>query len=57
MSVDQQTTVNDKFLPVVGIVSLLLVIALLNYLRKHSVTSYSRVYHTFDTGSKDGFME
>ncbi len=57
MSVDQQTTVGDKMLPVVGIGSLILVILLLYYVRKHSVTSYSRVYHTFDGGSDDRFAQ
>jgi membrane protease YdiL (CAAX protease family) len=56
MSIDQQSTVSGKFLSVVGIASLVLVIALLNYLRKHSVTTYSRVYPTFDTGHKDEFV-
>lgn len=37
---------SDKFLPVVGITAMIVVIVLLNYLRKRSITTYARVYQT-----------
>lgn len=57
MSIDQQSTAaSGKFISVLGVASLVLVIALLNYLRKQSVTTYSRVYPTFDAGHQDKFV-
>ena len=44
MDINQQTSVNDKLLPVTGIAAMLIVIALFYYMRKHSVTTYSSVY-------------
>jgi len=37
---------SDKFLPVIGITAMIVVIVLLNYLRKRSITTYARVYQT-----------
>ncbi|HTS45546.1 MAG TPA: CPBP family intramembrane glutamic endopeptidase [Puia sp.] len=52
--VSQQNDGNDKFLPGVSIIAGIVVIALLNYLRKRSLTTYSQVYRT---EINDGFLE
>jgi hypothetical protein len=36
--------VGDRYLPLVGIISLVIVIALLNYFRRNSLTTYDKIY-------------
>ena len=48
VNINQTSSVNDRFLPLVGIVAMVIVIALLYYMRKHSRTTYALVYHADD---------
>jgi len=52
MDTSQQTSVPGKMLTATGVVALLVVIALLNFMRRHSSTSYARIYdsHEADQG-------
>jgi membrane protease YdiL (CAAX protease family) len=43
---NKQNSVSDKFLPLVGLVAMVIVIGLLFYMRKHSRTNYTQVYDT-----------
>jgi len=44
MDVSQQSTAGDKYLTITGIIALVVVILLLQYLRKHSQTTFAGVY-------------
>ena len=52
---DQHSGVAEKMIPVLGVISLAIIIALFNYLRKRSVTTYNKVYAI--TAPTDGFPE
>lgn len=42
--VNQSTGISEKMMPIAGILSIVAIIALMNYIRKRSLTTYSRVY-------------
>ncbi|PWT73874.1 MAG: hypothetical protein C5B59_12285 [Bacteroidetes bacterium] len=44
--VNQPSGMNEKMLPVAGIISIVAIVALMNYIRKRSLTTYDRVYGT-----------
>jgi len=52
---DQHSGMTEKMIPLLGVISLAIIIALLNYLRKRSVTTYDKVYAI--SPPTDGFPE
>jgi membrane protease YdiL (CAAX protease family) len=57
VNINQTSSVSDKLLPMMGIVATLIVIALLYYMRKHSITTYSRVYQPTYVDMKHELIE
>jgi len=57
VNINQTSSSSDKLLPMMGIIATLIVIALLYYMRKHSITTYSRVYQPTYVDMKHELIE